>query len=153
MRRLPDRTRTMTDPDSNFIARLMRGEVPQHPIGATLGCTLLALDVDAGRLEAEYRGTPAFLNPAGQVQGGMLAAMLDDVTASLATACGAGARCATLDLHTAFLRPASVGPIRAVAEMVRRGRGVSTVRGELSQQGRPVAIATATCRMVQEDAR
>jgi uncharacterized protein (TIGR00369 family) len=143
----------MTDADSTFIARLMRGEVPQHPIGATLGCTLLALDVDAGRLEAEYHGAPGFLNPAGQVQGGMLAAMLDDVTASLATACGAGARCATLDLHTAFLRPAAVGPIRAVAELVRRGREICTVRGELSQDGRAVAIATATCRMVAEGAR
>lgn len=143
----------MTDPGHTFIARLMRGEVPQHAIGATLGCTLRSLDVEAGRLEAEYVGTPAFLNPAGQVQGGMLAAMLDDVTASLATACGAGARCATLDLHTAFLRPAAVGPIRAVAELVRRGREICTVRGELSQDGRPVAIATATCKLVPETSR
>jgi uncharacterized protein (TIGR00369 family) len=143
----------MTDADPTFIARLMRGEVPQHPIGEPLGCTLLAIDVGAGRLEAEYRCTPRFLNPAGQVQGGMLAAMLDDVTASLATACGAGARCATLDLHMAFLRAAAIGPIRAVAERVRLRREICTVRGEPSQGGRAVAIATATCRLVPAGAR
>ena len=43
----------------NFILRLMRGEAPPHPIGETLGARILELD---------------------------LAAMLDDITASLGTA-------------------------------------------------------------------
>ncbi|RPH45961.1 MAG: PaaI family thioesterase [Burkholderiales bacterium] len=139
----------MTDAPDNYILRLIRGEAPQHPIGETLGARILELDLAAGRLEMEFVGTDAFRNPAGTVQGGMLAAMLDDVTASLATATATqDERCATLDLHTSFLRPAKVGPIRASARVVRRGREIVHVAGELSQDGRPVATATATCMLV-----
>lgn len=141
----------MADPaPSNFITRLMRGEVQQHAIGATLGCRLLALDLAAGTLEAEYLGTDALVNPAGQVQGGILGAMLDDITASLVTATGSDdERCATLDLHLSFLRPVSTGTIHAQARMVRRGRDICTVSGELTQGGKQVAIATATCMVVR----
>ena len=133
----------------NFILRLMRGEASPHPIGETLGARILELDLAAGRLEMEFVGTDAFRNPAGSVQGGMLAAMLDDITASLATATATrDERCATLDLHTSFLRPATVGPIRASARVVRRGREIVNVTGELSQGGRTVATATATCMLV-----
>lgn len=138
-----------TPPPDNFIARLMRGEVPMHAIGVTLGAHIVSLDLDTGRLEMRFTGTEAFLNPAGQVQGGMLAAMLDDVTASLVTATvGADERCATLDLHTSFLRGASVGPIAASAHLVRRGREVCSVHGELRQGDRLLATATATCMVV-----
>lgn len=139
----------MSDAPDNFILRLMRGEAPPHPIGETLGARILELDLEAGRLEMAFVGREDFRNPAGTVQGGMLAAMLDDVTASLATATATrDERCATLDLHTSFLRPAKVGPIRGSARIVRRGREIVTVSGELSQDGRPVAIATATCMLV-----
>lgn len=133
----------------NFITRLMRGEVPQHTVGRTLGARIVALDLGAGRLEMGFEGAEAFLNPAGTVQGGMLAAMLDDVTASLVTAtAGPDERCATLDLHTTFVKPCRVGPIAASATLVRRGREVCIVQGELRQDGAVVAIATATCRIV-----
>lgn len=139
----------MSDTPDNFILRLMRGDEPAHPIGETLGARILELDVEAGRLEMEFVGRDTFRNPAGTVQGGMLAAMLDDVTASLATALGTrDERCATLDLHTSFLRPAKVGPIRGSARVVKRGREIVTVSGELSQDGKAVAIATATCMRV-----
>ena len=138
----------------NLIVRLARGEAAMHPIGTTLGARIVSLDAGGGRLEMRYEGTEAFQNPAGQVQGGILAAMLDDVTASLVTATAtAEERCATLDLHTSFLRPARPGPIEAVAELVRRGREVCTVRGELVQGGKAVAIATATCMLVKPGTR
>lgn len=142
---------TSTDaPRDNFILRMMRGETPQHPIGATLGARILELDLDAGRLEMSFVGTPALLNPAGQVQGGILGAMLDDVTASLVTASAtAEERCATLDLHLSFLRPVMPGEVRASARLVRRGREICNVQGELSQDGRVVATATATCMLVR----
>ena len=139
----------MSDAPDNFILRLMRGDEPAHPIGETLGARIVELDLEDGRLEMVFEGRADFRNPAGTVQGGMLAAMLDDVTASLATATATrDERCATLDLHTSFLRPAKVGPIRGSARIVKRGREIVTVSGELSQDGRPVAIATATCMLV-----
>ncbi|HTR07827.1 MAG TPA: PaaI family thioesterase [Paraburkholderia sp.] len=117
------------------------------PITTTLGGTLLALREDA--LEAAYVGTPAFLNPAGQVQGGMLCAMLDDVTATLVTSTLAeGEHCATLNLNTSFLRPAKPGRLIGRATLVRRGRGVCNVDGELWQDDKLVATATAVCMIV-----
>lgn len=117
------------------------------PITTTLGATFVSLREDA--LEAEYVGTPAFLNPAGLVQGGMLCAMLDDVTATLVTSTlGEGEHCATLNLNTSFLRPAKPGTLTGRATLVRRGRGVCNVNGELWQDGRLIATATAVCTII-----
>jgi uncharacterized protein (TIGR00369 family) len=141
-------------PRDNFILRVLRGETPQHAVGATLGARILELDLDAGRLEMSFVGTEAFANPAGHVQGGILGAMLDDVTASLVTATAtAGERCATLDLHLSFLRPVLPGEVRASARLVRRGREICNVHGELAQGGKVVATATATCMLVRPAGR
>lgn len=128
------------------VARLY-GENGAPAITTTLGGTCLLLSDDA--LEAEYVGAPAFLNPAGQVQGGMLCAMLDDVTATLVTSTLAeGEHCATLSLNTSFLRPAKPGKLTGRATLVRRGRGVCNVNGELWQDEKLVATATAVCMIV-----
>lgn len=117
------------------------------PITSTLGATFVSLTDDA--LEAEYIGTPAFLNPAGQVQGGVLCAMLDDLTATLVTSTLAeGEHCATLNLNTSFLRPAKPGTLTGRATLIRRGRSVCNVSGELWQDGRLIATATAVCTII-----
>jgi acyl-coenzyme A thioesterase PaaI-like protein len=73
----------------------------------------------------------------------------DDVTATLVTATLAhGDRCATLSLHTSFLRPASLGTLLGRAKLVRRGKGVCNVQGELWQQDKLVATASAVCMIV-----
>jgi uncharacterized protein (TIGR00369 family) len=120
---------------------------PLPPITATLGGKVLTLGDD--ELVCEYVGTPAFMNPAGQVQGGMLCAMLDDVTASLVVSTLApGEQCATLSLHTSFVRPAMPGLLRGRSTLVRRGRGVCNVEGELWQDDRLVAKASAVVMIV-----
>ena len=116
-------------------------------VTATLGGTFLSLG--DGTLEAQYVGVAAFLNPAGQVQGGMLCAMLDDVTATLVTSTLAeGEHCATLSLNTSFLRPAKPGRLIGRSTLVRRGRGVCNVSGELWQDDKLVATASAVCMIV-----
>ncbi|TDN57954.1 PaaI family thioesterase [Paraburkholderia sp. BL10I2N1] len=114
------------------------------PITTTLGGEFLSLRDNT--LEAVYIGAPAFLNPAGQVQGGILSAMLDDVTATLVTSTLAeGEHCATLSLNTTYLRPAKPGRLHGRATLVRRGRGVCNVNGELWQEDKLVVTATAVC--------
>ena len=136
------------DPNSYF-AKLRRFEAPLPAIAATLGARITAVDLDEGTLDSEYVAGPGFLNPAGQVQGGMLAAMLDDVTAFLVTATLAEREsCATLNLNVSFLRPARPGPLLGRARLVRRGGTVCNVVGELLQDGRQVATAVATCMVV-----
>ena len=133
-----------------WLGRVMRGETDGPAIQSTLGGRIVAVDTQTGTLESDYRATRAFLNPAGQVQGGMLASMLDDVTALLVMATVAeGEHCATLNLNVSFLRPARAGALRGVARIARRGRDVCHVHGELRQDDQVVASAVATCMVVR----
>ena len=53
-----------------------RFEAP--PSARLLGWTLRAIDPDAGTIEIGFTADDRFTNPGGTVQGGFLAAMLDD---------------------------------------------------------------------------
>lgn len=133
-----------------YVQKLIDGESAPPPIGSTLGGRIVSLDVESGRIECEYRGASAFENPAGHVQGGMLAAMLDDVTALLVMSTLAeGQHCATLNLNVSFLRPAMAGTLIGRASLVRRGSRIGNAHGELWQNGKLVATATATCMVAQ----
>ena len=133
------------DPDSHF-NRMRRGEVAPPPVFRLLGGRIVEVDAAAGRLRSDFVATEDFLNPAGTVQGGMLGAMLDDLTASLVDATlRTSERVATLNLNLSFLRPARPGPLQGEAHLVRRGRDVCHVQATLSQDGKTVASATATC--------
>ena len=133
------------DPDSYF-NRMRRGEVAPPPVFRLLGGRFIEVDAAAGRLRTEFVATGDFLNPAGTVQGGMLGAMLDDLAATVVDATlRADERVATLNLNLSFLRPARPGPLQGEATLVRRGRDVCHVQATLTQDGKDVASAIATC--------
>jgi uncharacterized protein (TIGR00369 family) len=137
----------------SYFSRLQRGEAELPAVTITLGGEIYQVDLEAGALESAYMATPEFLNPAGQVQGGMLCAMLDDVTAFLVTAMLAeGEFCATLNLNVSFLRAAKAGAVEGRARLLRRGKDVFNVNGELWQGGKLVASAAATCLVVRQAA-
>jgi len=139
---------TTTDANGYF-SRMLRGETPRPPVLTLLGSRIDAVDVQAGTLSASYEAQPSFRNPAGTVQGGMLSAMLDDLTASLVDATlAAGQGVATLNLNVSFLRPAQVGPLQGEARLLRRGREVCHVAASLLQAGREVATAVAVCKVL-----
>jgi uncharacterized protein (TIGR00369 family) len=141
----------MTDSNSYF-HRMMRGETPKPPVLTLLGSHIQAVDVSAGTLSASYEAHDQFRNPANTVQGGMLGAMLDDLTASLVDATlDAGQGVATLNLNVSFLRPARVGSLQGEARLLRRGRDVCHVMGTLLQEGKEVATAVAVCKIVRMD--
>lgn len=140
----------MADTSDAWFWRMHRGETPAPPVAGLLGQRIDRVDVQAGELDARFEATAQFLNPAGKVQGGMLGAMLDAVTASLVdTTLAPGQRVATLSLNLSFLGPADAGTLDARARLTRRGRQVAHVAAELMQRGRMVASATAIC-MVRE---
>ena len=136
--------------DANgYFSRMLRGETPRPPVLTLLGSQIDAVDAAAGTLSATYQAQADFRNPAGTVQGGMLSAMLDDLTASLVDATlSAGQGVATLNLNVSFLRPARVGPLQGEARLLRRGRDVCHVLGTLLQDGKEVATAVAVCKVV-----
>ena len=121
----------------------------------TLGFELMAVDPDAGTIEVAFTATDRFLNPIGGVQGGFLAAMLDETLGpALVATLGPDEFAPTTDLHVQFLRPARPGRLIGHGRIVRRGRDVGFLAGELTdEQGAIIAVATATAQIRRTDAR
>jgi len=65
----------------------VEGRAPLSPSAVTLGWELVAIDPEEGTIEVACTAGGAFLNPAGVVQGGFLAATHDE-TMGPALACG-----------------------------------------------------------------
>jgi uncharacterized protein (TIGR00369 family) len=120
------------------------------PAARLLGRRVLSADRNTGAVELEFQGRPEFANRHGQVQGGMLAAMLDSTVGCAAVAALGGQSVVTLTMHVAYLRPAAAGPIRASGRVVHRGGSIVFADGELRESGgQVVATATATLRIVR----
>jgi uncharacterized protein (TIGR00369 family) len=128
-----------------FFWQIQDGRLPPPKAAATLGIQILSVSPDAGTIEVEFDGKPEFTNPAGQIQGGFLAAMLDDTVGPLiSSTLRAGEFAPTLNLNVSFAKPASVGKLLGKGRIVRRGKDVSILAGELYQGGELIATATAT---------
>jgi uncharacterized protein (TIGR00369 family) len=132
------------DKDSYFW-KVMAGELSPPRVAETLGISFTHIDADAGTIETTFQARPEFTNPAGHIQGGLLAAMLDDTMGpALAATLGAGQFAPTLNLNVSFERPAKVGVITGRGRVLKRGSDVCFLAGELFQDGKRIASATAT---------
>jgi uncharacterized protein (TIGR00369 family) len=127
----------------------MEGRVPLPPAAVTLGWELVSVSPENGTIEVAFTASEAFLNPAGFIQGGFLAAMLDDTLGpALVAGLDPGDFAPTTDLHVQFLRPARPGRLLGTGRVVRRGRDVAFLAGELADEdGAIVAVATATAQI------
>jgi uncharacterized protein (TIGR00369 family) len=127
----------------------IEGRAAMPPSAVLLGFELVSIDPDAGTIEVAFSATDQFLNPAGVIQGGFLAAMLDDTMGpALVATLGPGQFAPTSDLHVQFLRPARPGRLIGRGRVVRRGRDVAFLTGELADaSGELVAVATATAQI------
>jgi uncharacterized protein (TIGR00369 family) len=125
---------------------VVAGRAPPPAVATLLGWRLLAVDPDAGTIEVSFTATEQFLNPFGAVQGGILTAMLDDTMGpALVATLEPGRFAPTADLHVQFLRPARPGPLTGRGRVVRRGRDLAFLAGELLDgTGALVAVGTAT---------
>ena len=61
-----------------FFWDVMEGRRPSPPAASLLGFQLLEIDESKGTIRVRFTAKPEFTNPIGVVQGGFLAAMLDD---------------------------------------------------------------------------
>ncbi len=130
-------------------------KMPRPPVADLLGWELLDADPETGRVEVAFLARPEFLNPGGAVQGGILTAMLDDAMGPAVVVKSGGTLYGpTVDLNVSFLAPAKPGRLVAVAEVLRMGRTIAFLQGELRDEtGTVVARATATARVVPMPAR
>jgi uncharacterized protein (TIGR00369 family) len=134
-------------------ADMIAGRTPMPPAAQTLGWTLGHVDADVGEIEVHFTASEAFLNPAGVVQGGFLAAMLDDTLGpALIATLPPGTFAPTLELKVNYLRPARPGRLVGRGRVVHRGGGIAFLAGELADEsGTVLATASATARIVKLD--
>lgn len=121
-------------------------DFPMPPIARLLGWKLLALDPLAGTIEVEFAAKSEFTNPSGFVQGGILAAMLDDTIGPAAFAMTGGKRLTTtIDLSLHYVRPVLPGVITAKAKVINLGAKIAFLEGELfDAEGKLSVVATAS---------
>ncbi len=127
----------------------IEGRAPMPPAAVTLGWELISISEEDATIEVAFTASEAFVNPAGFIQGGFLAAMLDDTLGpALVASLSPGDFAPTTDLHVQFLRPARPGRLLGRGRVVRRGRDIGFLAGELvDEDGALVAVATATAQI------
>jgi uncharacterized protein (TIGR00369 family) len=123
---------------------------PRPPCADLLGWTLLDSDAAQGTARLAFEGRKEFLNPAGFVQGGMLAAMLDDsMGPAVLIMSGGKFYTATINMNVSYLAPARPGRFTAEARVVQLGKTVAFMESSLSDaDGNVVARASASARLV-----
>ncbi len=124
------------------------------PAAALLGRTVLAADRERGVVELGFTATKQFRNRMGNVQGGLLAAMLDSTLGCAAVSMlPPPASVMTLSMNVSFLRAAAPGGLRGHGRVRRRGRSIIFAEAELRDaSGEVVATATGTMRVVRSEA-
>lgn len=127
--------------------------VPMPPASTLLGWTLRAIDPDAGTIEVGFTADARFLNPAGTVQGGFLAAMLDDTHGpALFAMTGGEIYAPTIDFTVSFIKPAPPGRFVGKGRVVNLGRTIAFTEAELfDESGELVARGTFSSRVMKAD--
>lgn len=130
-------------------AILARFHASRNPPGSarTLGFHMLSVSQAERRVEIAFSpSAEAVGNPMGQVQGGFVCAMLDEcMSVAGMIASGMTSVVPTLEMKTSFLRPALPGPLKGIGWVVKQGRTVCFLEGELyDPEGRLLARASAT---------
>ena len=128
----------------DILRQASAGEMPLPPAAALLGWE--AIDLRPGYVRVRYRAREEFYNPSGSVQGGFIAAMLDDAMGpAIFTLLRPDEFAPTLEMKVTFLRPAYAGELIAEGRVVRRAKRAVFLEGKLfAPDGDLLATSTAT---------
>ncbi len=123
------------------------------PSAKLLGWTLRHIDPEAGTIEIGFTADERFLNPGGTVQGGFLAAMLDDTQGPALFGHTHGeAYAPTIDFNISFLKAARPGQFIGKGRVIRLGKNIAFTEAELfDEAGDLVARATFSNRVMRGD--
>jgi uncharacterized protein (TIGR00369 family) len=124
--------------------------LPAPPCARLLGWKVLAAKPKEGWIKVGFDARWEFTNPAGYVQGGFLAAMLDDTMGPAVFVHTEGKFFPpTIDMHISFLSPARPGRLVGEGRVVQLGKSIAFMEGVLfDAAGNVVARATASARLV-----
>jgi len=123
---------------------------PTPPCAALLGLDIIEADKAARTVRIRFDARPEFCNASGNIQGGLLTAMLDDTMGpAVVIATGADKVPVTITLNVTFLAPARPGPIYARAIVRQLGKTIGYVEASLEdEQGVELARATSSVRLM-----
>jgi uncharacterized protein (TIGR00369 family) len=123
------------------------------PSAKLLGWTLRHINPAAGTIEIGFTADERFLNPGGTVQGGFLAAMLDDTQGPALFGHTHGEIYApTIDFNISFVKAARPGQFVGKGRVIRLGKNIAFTEAELfDEAGDLVARATFSNRVMRGD--
>ncbi|MBV7257687.1 PaaI family thioesterase [Pacificimonas sp. WHA3] len=105
------------------------------PTAAFLKTELLAVDQDAGTVRMAFTVGPELCNPNGSVQGGIVAAMLDDAAAYSAIVFSKRKIFVpTLEMKVSFFAAAKTGRLYADGRCVKFGRTIAFMEADLTDE-------------------
>ena len=130
-----------------FVQGLADGTLPLNTIAQTLEYDVA--EAASGRVVVTAKPSGIHLNPAGTVQGGLAATLLDSCMGlAVQSTLEKGVGQTTLEFKISLLRPitSETGEIRAEGVVLSRGRRVGTAEGRITDgKGRLLAHGTTTC--------
>ncbi len=123
---------------------------PVPPAPKTLGWELLNEFPSEGRIEIAFHPNETMLNPRGTIQGGFVAAMLDDTMGpSLVSMTHGKEAPITMDMNVTFIHPVLVGRVIGRGRVVSRTKATAFLEAELFDESEKLlARATSTARIV-----
>jgi uncharacterized protein (TIGR00369 family) len=127
--------------------------IPAPPCSKLLGWRLVDHDAARGWVRIGFDGKADFLNPAGFIQGGIQAAMLDDTMGpAVWLATDGELYTVTIEMNLQFLKPAKPGPLFGEATLVQLGNSIAFLEGRLLDgDGRVLSRATASARLMRSE--
>ena len=131
--------------DAEMLARFQNSK-KRPPCSETLGMRLTEGELDAQRVRMDFDVPTMFANPTGAVQGGFIAAMMDE---AMSTCCIIASNVTmtapTLEMKTSYLRRLMPGDAHVEARILKWGRSAAFMEAEcFDNKGILVAKATAT---------
>ncbi|MET4491248.1 PaaI family thioesterase [Bradyrhizobium sp. LA7.1] len=129
---------------------LVRMNEHMSPTSLLLGARLVQLDSKLGHVRMAFDAKQEFCNPMGNVQGGFVAAMLDEA-ASIAAFAHAQKRIGlpTLEFKVTFLSPARPGILYAEGRLLKFGNRTAFLEADLlDHEDRHLARMSATAMQI-----
>ena len=128
----------------------MSGDVTKHALGAAhadlMGVEFDNFDAEREEIPLRFTAPDSFVTPRGSVQGGLVAGFLDEVMGwAHVWATDRAEAPLNLEISMSLLKPVMAGPLIGKGRVVRRGRKVIFLEGELfDEAGKLLARATST---------
>lgn len=131
--------------DAEMLARFQNSK-KRPPCSETLGMRLADLNQDKQWVKMEFDVSPSFANPTGAVQGGFIAAMLDEaMSTAVIIASNVTMTAPTLEMKTSYLKRLMPGKASVEARILKLGKSAAFMEADcFDAEGELVARATAT---------